>query len=212
MIEAPGSRWRARLVFGFIIPLLAEVIAAVLIVSTESGAYAGPFAYVMVLVMLIIAVPITVFGNLFIVPSGAVGADDYLLRSMILPAVFIAACLIYHTGFWDKSIDPLFPKTVDKFSPAGSGWVDETTNEVFIVVNDYRDSAEDMDAIAQHAADDLARAIRDGSDYAAYNVHYYFVPRADYDALDDAASRANAIAAFRYSGAEGDPVLRVIEQ
>lgn len=212
MTESAKKPWRARLVFGFIIPVVAEFIAAVLIVSTESGAYAGPFAYVLVLVMLMIAVPITIFGNLFIVPSDTVGIDDYLLRSMILPAVFVSACLIYHTGFWDHWIDPLLPRTVDKFSPAASGWIDKTTHEVFIVVNDYRDSDEDMDAIAQHAADDLARAIRDASDYAAYYIHYYFVPRERYDPIDDAASTANAIAVFRYAGSDGDPVLKAIEQ
>ncbi len=211
MTETSGHRFRDRLVFGFVIPLVAEVVAAALIASTESGAYAEGFAYVVVLVMLIIAVPVTIFGNLIIVSYGELAAADYLMRSMILPAVFVAACLIYHTGFWDKVIDPLLPKSVEKFSPAGSGWVDATTNEVFIVVNDYGGTDEDMDAIAQHATDDLARSMRESPDYAGYNVAYYFVPRENYDAIDDAASRAAAIAVFKYAGGDGDPTLEAVD-
>jgi hypothetical protein len=55
------------LLFGFAIPILAEVIGAILIVSTDSGASAEGYAYVVIIVMLIIALPITLIGNGIIV-------------------------------------------------------------------------------------------------------------------------------------------------
>jgi hypothetical protein len=100
---------RTWLLFGFVIPILAEVVGAILIVSADSGASAEGFAYVVIIVMLIIALPITLIGNGIIVSRQLTDKWSYLRRGLIFPTLFIGACLIYYTGFWDKAIHPLFP-------------------------------------------------------------------------------------------------------
>lgn len=63
-----------RVFAGFVVPVVVEVVAAIIIVSTGSGSSAGPFAYVVVLLMLICAIPITLISNVLLVPSSdAVG-------------------------------------------------------------------------------------------------------------------------------------------
>lgn len=56
------------LFIGFAIQILTEILAAILIASTESGAYSEGFAYIIVIVMLIIAIPVTLIGNIILIP------------------------------------------------------------------------------------------------------------------------------------------------
>jgi hypothetical protein len=197
----------SRLIYGFAVPIVAEVLGALLIMSGDSKAYADGFAGLVVLVMLIIALPATLFANALIVPRHADEVSTYLLRGMILPAFFIAACVIYYSGFWDTKISPYLPRQVEKIQTAGGGRVDENTLESFFVVNDYQDSAEEQDQIEDYARATFARYSRESRDILSYTVNFYFVPKHSYDPLDDAASRERAVAVFRHRGGAETPAL-----
>lgn len=202
---------RNWLFFGFVIPILAELLAAILIVSTESGAYAEGFAYIIVIVMLIIAVPITLIGNSLLVQKHIVDKVSYLRRGMILPALFIGVVLIYYTGMWDKVIYPIFPKQVEKIQPAAGYRLDENTLEDFFVVHEYLGSGEEMNVIKNYAEKTFDRTSRECPDCLKLNIYYYFVPRELYDPIDTAVSKDKAIAVFHYESAQEGATIKQVE-
>jgi hypothetical protein len=190
------------LLLGFAVPVIVEILAAVLIVSTEAGASAEGFSYLIVLVMLIIAIPVTLIGNAVLVPRHPADTQTFLLRSMALPMAFIGAALIYHTGIWDNYIDPLIPSRVEKIQSAGGGRLGGDTFESFYTVHRYKGAEVDASAIENYAEDHFARESRECSLCMKMNMYYYFVPSEVYDPIDRAVSRENAVAVFRYLGTE----------
>ncbi len=202
---------RSWLFFGFAIPILAELLAAILIVSTESGAYAEGFAYIVVLIILIIAIPITLIGNTILVPRHIAENVSYLRRGMIFPALFIGAILIYHTGIWDKAIYPLFPRHVEKIQPAAGYKLDDNTLEDFFVVHEFTGSGEEMNVIKNYAEKDFDRLSRECPDCLKMKIYYYFVPHELYDPINTAISKEKAIAVFRYMSVEGSATIKQVE-
>ncbi len=196
---------RSWLLFGFAIPILAEFIGAILIVSTDSGASAEGFAGIVILVMLIIAVPITLIGNGIIVSGQLTDKLSYLRRGMILPVLFIAASLVYYTGFWDNVIHPIFPRHVEKIQTAGAHLLDENTYESFFVVNSYTGSSEELKEIENYANKKYAEYT-----WTSRNHIYYFVPHELYDPFDDSLNRERAVAVFRYMSTDETPTIEKI--
>ena len=198
------------MIYGFSAPLLILVAMASLIVATDSGAYAEGFAPLVILVMVIVAVPVIVVANMIVVPVAATENSAYFFRGMIFPAIFIAAMLIYYTGFWDKVVEPLLPQHIDKIQTAGGGRVDEDTYEFFYVVYNYEASAEEHLIIDEYMRDTYQRSTGQNSGYAKLNVNHYFVPDGHYDPIDDVVSRAEAIAVYRQEvTADGPSLVRI---
>jgi hypothetical protein len=65
---------------------VVELIAAVITVSTGAGSLAGPFAYADVLVMLMIAIPITIIVNAMIIPGANAPRPHDFHRRVVLSA------------------------------------------------------------------------------------------------------------------------------
>ncbi len=202
---------RYWLFFGFVIPILALLLASIFIVSTESGAYAEGFAYIIVIVILIIAVPITLIGNTLLVPRHIADKMSYLRRGMIFPALFIGVNLIYYTGMWDKVIYPIFPKHVEKIQPAAGYRLDDNTLEDFFVVHEYSGSGEEMNIIKNYAEKNFDRTSRECPDCLKMNIYYYFVPRERYDPIDTTVSKVKAIAVFRYESTQESAAIIQVE-
>ena len=191
-----------RVLYFFMLPLLVEFAAVVLISSTDSGAYAEGFASLALLVMLIIAIPLTIIGNLFIMPRLAEIGSNQLWRGMIIPALFIGICLVYYTGIWDKTIDPLLPRSVEMIQPAGSGWVNDTTYEIFLTLHGDYSSELQRQTISENARNRLIASHVEPSYASNVTTFLYVVPAEDYAPLDHASSRAMAVAFYSYSGGE----------
>ncbi len=202
---------RNWLFFGFVIPILSELLAAILIVSTESGAYAEGFAYIIVIVILIIAIPITLIGNTILVPRHIADEASYLRRGMIFPALFIGTIMIYYTGIWDKVIYPIFPKQVEKIQPAAGYRLDDNTLEDFFVVHEFSGSGEEMNVIKNYAEKNFDRLSRECPDCLIMNIYYYFVPRELYDPINTAVNKGKAIAVFRYESAQESATIKQVE-
>lgn len=197
--------------FGFIIPILAELLGAIIIVSTEAGAYAEGFSYIVVIVMLVIAIPLTLFGNIILVPKHIDNKQSYIFKGMILPGIFILAILIYYTGIWDKFIDPLFPSNVEKIQTAGGGRVGDNSLEDFFVVNEYTNSVEDMTKIENYARKHFATMSRECTKCLKMNIHFYFVPKEHYDPINYSLSRKRAVAVFRHLSTDDSSTIVKIE-
>jgi hypothetical protein len=196
------------LFLGFAVPVIVEILAALLIVSTEAGASAEGFSYLVVLVMLVIAIPVTLIGNAVLVPRRPADTRSFLLRSMALPMVFIGAALIYYTGIWDDFIDPLLPSRVEKVQTAGGGRLGDDTFESFYTVHRYTGSETDFGAIEDYAKNHFARESRECSLCMKMNMYYYYVPKELYDPIDRAVSREKAVAVYRYLGTEADATFQ----
>ncbi len=203
------GRW---IFLGFAIPILAELLGAFLIVTTESGAYAEGFSYIVVLVILIVAIPVTLFGNAFLVPRHIAEKESYLPKSMILPALFFGVVLIYYTGIWDKVIHPLFPRDVAKIQTASGHRVGENTWEAFYTVFEYTGSSENINVIQDYAVKAFDRRSRECADCIKMNVYYYFVPHELYDPIDYSVSRENAIAVFRHMSTDVRATIEQVER
>ena len=203
---------RSWLLFGFVIPVLSELLAAFLIVNTTSGAYAEGFAYIVVLVILIIAIPISLIGNATLVPRHITDKKSYLSRGMILPALFIGVILIYYTGIWDKTIYPLFPRHIEKIQTAGGNRLDDNTLENYFTLHKYKGSGDEMKIIEDYAMEHFSVLSRECPNCVKMNVLYYFVPRELYDPIDDAVSRERAIAIFRHKSTEGNATIEKVER
>ena len=202
---------RNRLIYGFSAPLLILVGAASLVVMTESGAAAEGFAPIVVLVMIIIAVPVTVIVNMIVVPVASPANAAYFTRGMILPTLTIAAVLVYYTGFWDDVIDPLLPQRVDKIQTASSSRIGADTYESFYVVTAYQGTVDELDLIDQYIRDYYQSRSWESSSYGTLKMTHYFVPAERYDPIDDAVSRDRAIAVYRHTLNDDGPGLeRVI--
>ena len=200
------------LFLGFVIPILAELLTAILIVTTKSGAYAEGFAYIVVIIILVIALPITLIGNAILVPRHNTENVSYLYRGMILPTLFIAVILIYYTGFWDKVIHPLFPEHVEKIQPAAGYRLDDKTLEDFFVVHEFTGTDEEANEIKSYAMKNFTRLSRECPDCLKMDVYYYFVPHELYDPIDTEVSKEEAIAVFRYLSAEESTTIEQIER
>lgn len=99
---------KSRLLLGFVLPLIVEIIGSYLIARTDSGAEGASFAYLVVLIMLLAAMPITIAVNSYVVPAEPRDSATIIVRGMIFPAFYIAAVLIYYTGLWDQLVSPMF--------------------------------------------------------------------------------------------------------
>lgn len=200
-----------RLIYGFSAPLLVIVGAASLIVMTDSGASAEGFAALGILVMVIVAVPVTVIVNMIIVPVAAPTRSAYLSRSMILPALTIIGMLVYYSGVWDDYIDPLLPRTVEKIRTGGSGRIAEDVYESFYVVTAYEGTAEELEVIDRYMRDYYQRRSWENSGYERLDMTHYFVPESRYDPVYDDVSRKAAVAIYRHrTGADGPGLERVL--
>lgn len=203
---------RSRILFGFALPILAEVIVAFAIIITESGASAEGFAGILVVIILIIAIPITLVGNIFIVPRYMTNKLSYIFKGMILPACFIVAIVIYYTGIWDHTIKPYFPKQIEKIVTAGSGPVGDGTYEHILVVNSYTGSNEEHKEIESYAKKKYKEKTWEDSKYVTLTVQYYFVPRELYDPMDDSLNRERAVAVFRHMGTDKSATIERVER
>ena len=186
-----------RVALLLLVPVLVEILAALLISMTESGADAEGFAYIVVLVMLFVAVPVTIVINLGLIVSAKTDSQGLFLKAMTSPAIFIVCVLIYHTGLWDGYIDPLIPRHVNKIQPASSGIVAENTYEAFFIVIDYQDTEQEQKLITDYAKTNFRERYSTMKEPPSYSTMYYFVPREDYDPFDEAVNREKAIAVFR---------------
>lgn len=205
----------SKFLFGFVIPVLVEVICAILVSMTESGASAEGFAYVVVLVMLMIAIPITLIGNIILVPGHADDNASYLLKGMVLPAIFMAFVLIYHTGIWDKTIRTMRPYLsghAENIRTAESGPTVGNTYESFFVIETYGGSAEEQHEIDVYAREYFIKMARGNRDYLALNVWFYFVPRGLYDPKNNFINRERAVAVFRHISTDGSTTIEKLEQ
>jgi hypothetical protein len=203
---------RSWLLFGFVLPILVEVIAAIVIVLAESGASAEGFAGIVVLIMLIIAIPLTLVGNIVIVPRTMTDKLSYIFRGLILPACFLVSTVIYYTGIWDYTMRTYFPAQVEKIVTAGSGPVGDGTFESIFVVNSYTGSSEEQKEIESYAERTYTERTWGNSDYVTLSVQYYFVPREFYDPLDDSVNRAKAVAVFRHMGTDKSETIERVER
>lgn len=203
---------RSRLLFGFALPILIEIIAALAIVTTESGASAEGFAGILIVIMLIMAIPITLIGNVFIVPRYMTDRLSYIFIGMILPACFVVVIVIYYTGIWDHKIKPYFPRQIDKIVTAGSGPVGDGTFESIFVINGYTGSSEEQKEIESYARKTYTERTWGNSEYVTLNVQYYFVPRELYDPLDDSLNRERAVAVFRHMGTDKTVTIERVER
>ena len=200
-----------RLIYGFSAPLLILVGVASLIVMTDSGASAEGFAAIIILVMIIVAVPLTVVINVIAVPVAAPKKSDYFWRGMVLPAITIVAMLVYYTGIWDDYIDPLLPSTVDKIRTASSARIADNVYESFYVVTAYEGTSEEHEVIDQYMRDHFQRRLWESSSYGTLDMTHYFVPEGRYDPIDDAVSRKAAIVIYRHAlGEEGPKLERIL--
>lgn len=203
---------RNWILIGFCLPVLTEFAGSFLLVMTNSGASAEGFAYILVLVMLIVAVPVTLIGNIFLVPRMVTGTAVYFARGLIIPGCYFMVVLIYWTGLWDNAIEPLLPSQEVKISTASSGPVAENSYESFYVVNSYGGTDEEQAEIEIYAREQFVRQTREDSTYLTANEMFYFVPRELYDPIYDAPNRESAIAVFRHRGSEGGTVLERVER
>lgn len=203
---------RSRLLFGFALPILAEVIAAFTIIITESGASAKGFSGIFVVIMLMLAIPITLVGNIFIVPRYMTDKLSYFFRGMILPASTIVVIVIYYTGIWDYTIKPIFPKQIEKISIAGSGPAGGGTFESIFVVNSYIGSSEEQKEIEEYAQKRYTENTWENSEYVTLTVKYYFVPRELYDPLDDSLSKERAVAVFQHIGTDKSATIERVDR
>jgi|GEM_PF-1913244 len=203
---------RSLFLFGLGLPILVEVIAVFAVIVTDSGASAEGFAGILVVIMLIIAIPITIVGNFLILPRQMTDKSSYIFRSMVLPACFIIAIVIYYTGIWDHTIRPHFPKQVEKIQVAGSGPVGEGKFEFIFVVNGYTRTIEEQAEIENYARQTYTRKTWENSKYVTFDVKYYFVPRELYDPLNDSLSKQGAAAVFHHSGTDKSATIEQIER
>jgi len=60
---------RSLFLYGLALPILVEVIAVFAVIVTDSGASAEGFAGILVVIMLIVAMPITLVGNFLLYGS-----------------------------------------------------------------------------------------------------------------------------------------------
>ncbi|MGB5472403.1 MAG: hypothetical protein WBQ78_02865 [Gammaproteobacteria bacterium] len=202
----------SRLFFGFALPVLVEVIAAFAVIVPDSGASAEGFAGILVVIMLIVAIPITLVGNLLVLPGHMTDKFSYIFRSMILPSCFLVAILIYYTGMWDHTIRPYFPRQEENIQVAGSGPVGDGTYESIFVVNSYTGSIEEQKEIDNYARKTYTKKTWENSQYVTLDVQYYFVPRELYDPLNDALNRERAVAVFRHIGTDKSPIIEKVER
>ena len=201
-----------RVLLIFVLPIAVEIAAAMVVSMFESGAYADGFAAIVVLVMLIIAIPLTIFCNMLLVYTSFTSAGPGLLRAMIAPVVFIFCVLIYYTGLWDKQISPLFPETVEFIQPAGSGRMEDGSYQTFFTVHGFEGTTEELQTIEKFAQDDFDKMAWGNSGLLELHMTYYFVPTEKYDPIDYAKSRNNAIAVFRHAGSEDEQIMRRIDE
>lgn len=207
----PGRFLQSKLLLGFVLPLTVEVVGALLICSTDSGANADGFAGIVVLLMLLIALPGTLLGNIVILAPPAAEPARWFRRGMILPVMFLSAVLIYYSGIWDRWIHPLFPRTQENIQTLSSRKVDETTFESFFVVREFSDDSESLTEIEQYATEDFESMIRANPDYLDRNLYFYFVTADAYQGLDDDAIRQRAIVAYRHLASDKTPALERIK-
>ena len=200
------------LIFGLVLPIVAEILGVLVIATTNSGAYAEGFAGIVLLVMLIIGAPLTLFGNALIVSRSPAEKVAYLRKGMILPVLFLGACLVYYTGFWDKFIDPLFPSVEVKLQTGGGGRLDDDTYEFFVVANSYSGSDAELAEFEEYSRQLLRSSGWTVSDLETTTVLHYFVPRDMYDPIHDAPNRDSAVTIFRYTGSNGELVLDVLRR
>lgn len=193
--QVPKPRWH-RPVYGFVLPLASEIVGAALIVTTESGADGEGLSWLVVLVMLVLALPLTLFANSFIVPRHAADSMAYFKKGMRAPAIFIVAVLIYHTGIWDKAISPYLPRHVEQIQPAGGGWIDEQTWESFYTLSSYQGTAEEQTDIEEFVRQRVVSTR--GRNKINSEIWMFFVPAELYDPIDNAVSKKHAVAVFRH--------------
>ena len=201
--------------FGFVIPILVEVIGAILVSMTDSGASAEGFAYVVVLVMLMIAIPVTLIGNILLVPRHADDNASYFFKGMILPAIFMLFVLIYYTGIWDKSkrtMRPHLPGQVENIRTAESGPTVGNTYESFFVIEIYKGSTSEQHEISVYAQESFIEMTRENRNYLALDVWFYFVPRELYDPINNSINRERAVAVFRHMSTDGSTTIEKVER
>ena len=121
---------------------------------------------------------------------------------MIMPAIFVAAVLIYHTGMWDKTVKSHLPRHTENIQTAGSGSFGGDGYRAYFVLNTYAGTPEDDQAIEAYASKNFLDMTRANSAYLSLNVYFYFVPREHYDPIDDAVSRERAVATFLHSNTD----------
>jgi hypothetical protein len=199
---------RNWLVIAFIFPISLELAVSFLLVMFPSGASAEGFAYLIVLVGLMFAVPLTVFANIVLVPKDASWKVAVISRSLILPGIYTVAIVVYYSGFWDSVIDPLLPQQQSKIETASGGWIDDDTWESFYVVNGFEATADEQDLIENYAIRQFQRQTREDPGYSSRNEDFYFVPRELYDPINLTSSREDAVAVFQFHGVDGDTEIR----
>jgi len=163
---------RSLFLYGLALPILVEVIAVFAVIVTDSGASAEGFAGILVVIMLIIAMPITLVGNFLLLPRKMTDKSSYIIKSMALPACFIVAIVIYYTGIWDHTIRSHFPKPVEKIQVAGSGPVGDGKFEFIFLVNGYTGSIEEQAEIENYARKTYTRKTWENSKYVTFDVKY----------------------------------------
>ena len=123
-----AGRRSDRFLFGWALPIAIQAIGMLLIANLDSGASAAEFAGLAVFFMLLFTLPLTAVLNLAFVLAGDRTRRVHFARDMVLPAVFLAAALIYQSGLWDRMIETaLFPSPFRKLRLFSSTRITEDT-------------------------------------------------------------------------------------
>ncbi|MDA1372015.1 MAG: hypothetical protein O2971_14780 [Proteobacteria bacterium] len=161
-----------KILLCLVLPVLVQAVGGILIILPESGASGGPFAGILILVMFLIAAPLTLLVNGVLLLPQDKDSNFYLKRGMIMPGIFLFSCLIYYTGIWDDYIDPLFPSSTPAISPASSIRIGPNASYDFFVLTDYLASEEELQEITEWVAGESLRGTFDDQ----WHHRWYFVP------------------------------------
>lgn len=90
-----------KVLLALVYPLLIQIAGAYLMMIGDSAASGGPFAGILILVMLMVTAPLTLIVNSITLMPKDQARSWYFKRGMVLPLIFILAYFIYFAGIWD---------------------------------------------------------------------------------------------------------------
>lgn len=90
-----------KVLLALVYPLLIQIAGAYLMMIGDSAASGGPFAGILILVMLMVTAPLTLIVNSIVLLSQQQEQHWYFKRGMVLPLVFLVAYFVYFAGIWD---------------------------------------------------------------------------------------------------------------
>ena len=96
-----SPRKRDRLIHGILLPIGIMVGGIFIIMQTKSGANAGEFASLGIMLGTIVALPIALLVNAVLAFQPVETALACFKRGMIAPGIILIGAIVYQTGLWD---------------------------------------------------------------------------------------------------------------